>query len=124
MTKYSHFNIIKHRGTPNSVTLATGYVARKPTDGKIYAPALVNNPETQDGWFPCADYDNHFIFALPESEAKKIGIYHMCSCGSQAVLTDPKGFYWGSSSKSLMFVCYLHTATSLQGKGQHADGSS
>lgn len=109
--KYS-FAIIKHFNSPNFATTVDGHtVERKET---IFIPDW-------GAFVRCASYDDHFVYEDPEAvKGKKGRWYHMCSCGSPAVIVGYAG-YKGDASKDTMpmLVCYIHATTGL-----HATGGS
>jgi len=109
--KYS-FAIIKHFNSPQSAVTLDGNTVERVD--KIFIPDW--------GVFArCASYDNHFIYEDPEAvKGKKGRWYHMCTCGSAAVITGYSGYRGDASKDTLpMLVCYLHAST-----GRHADGST
>jgi hypothetical protein len=93
------FNIIKHRGEPNKAEFEGVTVIRQPSlDADEW------------GLIPCAPYDNHFIFAVPESRIRPGMWEHFCTCGSHAVIAIPEN----------MFVCYFyHSRLHEEGHGYH-----
>jgi len=118
---YHVFNIIKHLGKPTKGVIYTPEgkpVSVYPLEGDVYEQiSTFEGPEFVGiGW---ADYDNHFIYAVPENIP---GPSYCCSCGSPAVWIGAKNFSTyskGTKPKKYMFVCKYHLDYGL-----HADGSS
>jgi len=116
------FNIIKHRGNPETATTLGGvkvqkseYVYyRRPDDGLMMA-------------VKCADYHNeHFLYANPDFNDGKLGAWFaMCTCGSPAVLIG-EGLSGGpdmAGHANQLLVCYVHqTSLKASGIGRHATG--
>ena len=103
------FNIIKHRGSPKeAVTLWGTKVYRK---DKIFIPEYEN-------FVICADYDNHFIYEVPDSKETAGIPSFLCTCGAFGIIVAYSGYKQDASKQDLpMLVCYLHANT-----GHHATG--
>lgn len=94
------FTIIRHRGQQNKATLPDGTEVER--QDKLFVPE----------WgrlIPCADYSEHFIYAMPP-KIKNAPSY-ACSCGSPAVIVGPSGYVLDTSAQGLMFVCLIHATT-------------
>jgi hypothetical protein len=118
--KYKVFNIIRQAGEPQKGKLPDGTVVHRLTE-------IAEEETMPDGTVgfsinKCAPYDNHFIYRVPD---KVKGPRYCCSCGSMAVLTGSKSYKALGSAQGRMWVCHVHTLTSIQtGHGVHADGSA
>ena len=61
--KYETFNIIRFHNTPKTAILQKGERVFK--QDKIYAPDFKDQVSPDhDLMFPCAEYDNHFIYIV------------------------------------------------------------
>lgn len=97
--KPNPFNIIQHRGEPNKAEFEGVIVTRQK---ELYADEW--------GLIPCAPYDNHFIFEIPDSRIRPGMWEHFCTCGSHAVI----------AIKENMFVCFFYHSRLLEdGHGYH-----
>jgi len=117
MSKYETFNIIKYHGTPKTATLIDN--TKVSWQKELYI-------EEENRIIPCIDYDNHFIYQVPNHiYLESTGSRYMCTCGSPAVWTGPSGYSFGASGQKLIMVCMVFTQNFMTyGKGLHADGSS
>lgn len=73
------FNIVRHRGKPNEAVIKT-------KDGNDSGIVVTRQPgficeAMQYQYFPCADYEEHFIFRLPQQFE---GPTYQCTCGATA----------------------------------------
>lgn len=113
MTKFvpTKFNIIRYRGSPQKTTvvLTTGEILKFERQKALLDP----NNKT---YIRCADYDDHFIFALP---ARIIGPTWQCTCGSAAVAVEYDMLKQDTSIKGSFIVCFQHIST-----GRHLTGGS
>jgi hypothetical protein len=100
--------IIKSYNTLQKVTLVDGTEVQNDRQNKVFVPEYGVE-------VPCAPYDNHFIFEVPQHIK---GTSYLCSCGSQAVVVGSKAYAHLSSMKNALFVCLHHTTYN-----EHADGS-
>lgn len=107
--KFSNFNIIRHRGVLNKAQLPDGtWVERM---DKIFIPEVGR-------FIPCAAYDDHFIYEIPQKLAKMYpGPSYKCTCGAAAGWTGPSGYILDASAQGLMFVCLIHAQTGLHATG-------
>jgi hypothetical protein len=100
------FNIIHHRGEPNTAEFEGVKISRQ--------KALFIREWGR--FIPCMPYDDHFIFEVPPM-AKIMGMSeYMCTCGSAAVVATPE------TERGRMFVCLFHATygahqTSVVNKG-------
>ena len=120
------FNIIKHRGTLTKATTVHGYHVFK--QDKLFVRNFPVGMGTYDGFIPCADYDNHFIYEVPNTE-KTIGLpSYMCTCGAIAVAVGYDAYKEDQSFNGMQFVCMFRNGMKDTETGKlikkHADGSS
>lgn len=83
------FEIIHHRGEPQTAETPQGVVVER--QEALWVPewgALVK----------CAPYDDHFVYANPDTSAESSA--YMCTCGSAAVVVPPGPLG--------LFVCLFH----------------
>lgn len=106
--KKPKFNIIRYRGTPNKATTLWGFEVQRRQS--IFIPAY-------NRFIPCAPYDNHFIYEVPERYKGTSGL--MCTCGSFAEVVGMSGYINDASPSGLMIVCHLHAAF-----GRHNEGGA
>lgn len=105
------FNIVHNRGQPNQANFEFNNKLFKVYREKhIFVFDIMFNR-----FVPCAPYDNHFVFRLPDSVTNELSILnigksedqmiklpdHNCTCGSMAVVKDPYDV------KNSLFVCYF-----------------
>jgi len=100
------FNIIRHYGQKNEAMLPDGT--------KVYRKDQIYVPEW-NGFVPCAQYDDHFIFEVPKKF--KVSSF-LCSCGSIAVAAGVSGYQLDASPQGKLLICYYHSIY-----GYHAGGS-
>ena len=126
MTK---FNIIKHRGSPNEA-----YVEIPLGDDVIKFKAFRQEhlfaPHPYDALIPCLDYDNHFIYEIPDDPmfAKHNFPAFMCTCGSYAIIIGNDAYKTDASPEGLVWACYWRNGfvdpETHELYGKHADGST
>lgn len=83
------FNIIKHRGELNEVTLQNGDTVRRVKE--MYIPEW-------DRFVPCAPYEEHFIYTHNIVQMPSM----LCTCGSPGVITNPY------EPERNLIVCLVH----------------
>ena len=76
---------------------------------------------------PCLDYENHFIYEIPDDIFTRGYPSYMCTCGSFAVVAPTSAFSKDTSQPGLAFVCYYHHIAVDEKTGKklnrHADNS-
>lgn len=84
---------IRHFGQVNQATFKSVNQKEYPVERQDFIAVDMSDIEDGSEWYliPCAPYDEHFIFEVPD-EVKQIpgAHYHMCTCGSVAVINNPK----------------------------------
>lgn len=84
-------NIIRHKGRQKRAVTEKGVV--------VYRAESFFTEEY--GVTVCTDYDEHFLYEIPDSPATKGQSSFMCTCGAVAVIANP----YDSGN---MFVCINH----------------
>lgn len=117
------FNIVKHRGDPKTAVLESGDTVTK--EEYIYFP----DENGQMRSVQCADYHGeHFVYKNPlafmDGPQWRGQWFAMCTCGSMAVVLDPKTAESHTAGmKTSLLVCYNYMLTLEQfGVGRHATG--
>lgn len=119
------FNIIKHRGTLTEVTTIWGDKVTK--SDKLFVQNFPVGNGVYNGFIPCADYGNHFIYEVPDKIESRGYPSYMCTCGAIAVVVGSEGYNKDASPEGMMFVCMFRNGMFDNEKGEflyyHADGS-
>jgi len=120
------FNIIKNRGTLTEATTLHGDKVTK--QDKLFVQEFPVGMTVFTGFIPCIDYENHFIYEVPNNE-KTIGLpAYMCTCGAIAVAVGYDAYKDDQSFAGMQFVCMFRNGMLDQETGKllkrHADGSS
>ncbi len=92
--KPNPFNLIKHRGEPQSAEFEGIPIKRETKIFILEWEMFVN----------CAPYDNHFVFEVPKARKRKGISEYMCTCGAAAVVSNPE------RANQRLFVCLLHAS--------------
>ena len=100
------FNIIRHRGQPNTATTWFGLEIHR--QEKMWSPQ-------HERFVPCANYDDHFLFEVP-AKYKNMPAFQ-CTCGSVAVVVGMSGYILDASAQGLMWVCLVHANSGLHATG-------
>jgi len=113
------FSVIRHWGSPNKATTIWGFDVVR--EKQLFAPDPYNT------FFPCLDYDNHFIYEVP-NRPDTVGIpSFMCTCGSAAILIGVEAYKNDASPEGLVFACMFRNSVVNPKTGElwgrHADGS-
>lgn len=104
------YNIIQHKGRQTQARTDKGILVKR-----------AESFFTQEyGVTPCADYDEHFLYEIPDTPETKGQSSFRCTCGSIAVIANPY-------KKGNMFVCLNHATygfhtTSQVNKADFAKG--
>jgi hypothetical protein len=115
------FNIIKHRGDPQTAETLSGHTVKK--ESHVYLKSPYDNKVIS---LRCADYHGeHFVYINPMYEkdgSDGLGQWFaMCTCGSPAVIIGPMAAQ--SHDEGLwenMLVCYAFAMTQAShGHGWH-----
>lgn len=85
------YNIIKHKGRQSQAVNHQGIVVKR-------AESFFTE---EYGITRCTDYDDHFLYEVPDSPSTKGQSSFLCTCGSVAVIANP---YEAGN----MFVCLNH----------------
>jgi hypothetical protein len=125
------FNIIKQRGSPTEAVLESGHKVKKEEFVYLKVPTDMGFFKAGD-WISvkCADYHGeHFVYVNPlyllEGPEGANQWFALCTCGSPAVLINPRevALTHESDPHGNMLVCHLYTSTLLQfGVGRHVTG--
>lgn len=106
---YSNFSIVRHRSNWNTAQLPDGTTVTKAE--KFLIPEM-------GGFIPCAPYDDHFLYEIPERLASLYpGSIYRCTCGGAAIVVSYNGYFLDASPQGKMFVCTIHSHL-----GKHATG--
>lgn len=106
------FSIIKKRGSPTKALTLDGIKVEK-MDWVASDDPFDNNSPPRKIKLRCMDYhDEHFVYIDPTNKMGRWWAW--CTCGSPAVIIDPKA-YQEISSPSL--ACYFHAQF-----GRHVTG--
>jgi hypothetical protein len=127
MSRQTKFNIIRQWNSPNEVTTIWGWKAFR--EEKLFAPDPYNT------FFPCLNYDNHFIYEIPDwrvaQDPKAYGgqiTAFMCTCGAPAVLIGVDAYRNDANPEGLVFGCMFRNnrvdPETGELTGRHADGST
>jgi len=92
------FNIIKHRGSPNEAMTIWGWTAIRQKSLFVAEPYFA--------MIPCLDYDNHFIYEVPE-EYINVPSY-MCTCGSMGVIIGSKSYKKDATPEGLHVISEMY----------------
>ena len=127
MTNFNQtFNIIKHRGSPQTGETVWGDKVER--QDQLFITNLSVGGQVYNGFIKCVPYDNHFIFEIPDRPETKGHPSFMCSCGSFAVVLIPDSYDGDMSREGLQLGCYFRHILFNEdtGKfwGKHADGST
>lgn len=102
------FGIIRYHNSPMKAQLPNGKIVYRAD--KIFVPEY-------GGFVPCAQYDNHFIYEVPQDF---IGAPSFaCTCGYFACVVGLSGYILDASPQGKMIVCHYHAS-----HGVHATGES
>jgi hypothetical protein len=99
--------IIRQRGMPNSGKLPDGRDVHRLE--RVFLSEY-------NGFIPCAQYSDHFIYEMPRDV---LGSVYMCSCGAPAIIVGLSGYVHDASSQGKLMVCLGHSSS-----GQHYTGGS
>ena len=129
-------NIIRQRGSPTEVTLASGHTVEK--QEYVYFLMPKEDKREPDEWrmVKCSDYHGeHFLYLDPlyllaarptdpnKSETGRGHWFAMCTCGSPAVIVGPEEAAKEDSDcpEQLLVCIYYHNTLLDEGWGKHAD---
>lgn len=120
------FNIIKHRGDPQSAETIWGDKITR--QEQLFVQNLTVGQQTYTGFVPCIPYDNHFVYEVPDRPETAGSPSYMCTCGSYAVILIPDSYEDDMSRHGLQFGCYFRHVLFDEDTGKflhrHADKSS
>lgn len=123
---YKVFNVIKHLGKPSEATTIWGWVAR--AYDQLFVRDIIINGQNFAGFIDVLDYDNHFIYEVPDGIDTRGTPAWMCTCGSFAVLIGSEGYKKDVTPEGLKLACFFRNVLYDQEKGEawgkHADGST
>jgi hypothetical protein len=128
----ARFNIIKHRGDPKEATTLSGHTVKKEEFVYLRVPTDMSAHLHEGDWMmvKCADYHNeHFVYVNPlyllDTEEGKNQWFALCTCGSPAVIINPKdaALTHEEAYAGNMLVCYVYMLTLTNfGVGRHSTG--
>ena len=126
MSKPQRFNILKHRGTLTEATTLHGDTVTK--QDKLFVIDFPVGMTVYTGFIPCLDYENHFIYEVPDRiETRGLPAY-MCTCGAMAFVVGADAYAEDQSFEGMQFACSFRNGMINEETGdpygKHSDGSS
>lgn len=108
------FNIIRYRGRPNFAKIEVKNRYGKEEVLEITRREWMLDSRTNQ-IVPCAPYDDHFLFELPN---RVPGPRFQCTCGSMAGWVGSNVYAHDASPQGALFVCLHHAEYGVHSGGQ------